>query len=271
MLSTVTIKNTIRRILPYKVYAPVRDALCYIHSFKYCGEQYVCPFCNGRFSTFLSTGYRVNVLTEKAIIGAGYRNNAKCPRCNSVDRERLVYQYLRVYKVGVFSRNTRLLHVAPEKNLSAKLKSCPNMDYLSVDLDSPLADVQMDITDIIYDDESFDVIICNHVLEHIPDDAKAMRELLRVLKKGGFAILQVPISWTIGPTFEDFSITSPEQREQSFGQKDHVRIYGNDYSQRLKNAGFDVRLHSVQDLFEENEIDRFRLLKDETIFECVRP
>jgi len=163
------------------------------------------------------------------------------------------------------SKNIRLLHVAPEKNLQKILKSFSHIKYISGDL-NPLmnCDIRLDITDMNFEDNFFDVIICNHVLEHIVDDRKAMRELFRVLRPEGFAILQVPISKKAKETFEDFSITSPEERERYFGQKDHVRIYGQDYKNRLESIGFKVELYdikkdlSIQDIkkhgFKESEI-----------------
>jgi SAM-dependent methyltransferase len=142
---------------------------------------------------------------------------------------------------------------------------------VSVDLDSPLAQMQMDITDITFADNSFELIICNHVLEHIPDDAQAMRELFRVLKPGGLAILQVPISYAIDSTYEDFTIVDSEARLAAFGQRDHVRIYGPDYPQRLGRAGFAVKAHPVTEMFRDDEVDQFRLLINERLFECRKP
>jgi SAM-dependent methyltransferase len=162
------------------------------------------------------------------------------------------------------------LHVAPEENLSLKLKSYPNIDYLSVDLNSPSADLHMDITDIKQDNDTYDVIICNHVLEHIQDDMKAIRELYRVLKKSGYAILQVPISYRMEETIEDPTIISPEKRKETFGQEDHVRIYGADYVLRLKKAGFTVNAIDCIKEFDFSCILKYGLLKYEKIFLCSK-
>ncbi|MEK7873336.1 MAG: methyltransferase domain-containing protein, partial [Chloroflexota bacterium] len=139
-------------------------------------------------------------------------------------------------------RNLRVLDVAPLPVLQAKYVKLPNLDYLSVDIASPIAMVRMDITAIGCPRDQFDCILCYHVLEHVPDDRKALQELFRVLKPGGWAILQSPIDATRPKTFEDFSVTSPEERERVFGQSDHVRIYGLDYKDRLTSAGFIVRV-----------------------------
>ncbi len=140
----------------------------------------------------------------------------------------------------MFTEPVKLLHLAPEKPLMDLFIKQNNIDYLTADLNPEQVMVKMDITAIQYPDNIFDAILCNHVLEHIPDDRKAMRELYRVLKPGGWAILQVPVSKILEQTYDDITITSPQDREKYFGQKDHVRIYGKDYTQRLKEAGFTV-------------------------------
>ena len=136
----------------------------------------------------------------------------------------------------------KLLHVAPEARVNAILRQAAALDYVTADICPRHATVQMDITQIQFPEDSFDAIICNHVLEHIPDDQKAMSELYRVLKPGGWAILQVPVSATLKETYEDFSITSSELRKEAFGQRDHVRIYAEDYKDRLARVGFQINV-----------------------------
>jgi len=147
-----------------------------------------------------------------------------------------------MYKTDILEKNTRLLHVAPEARMADILKAKTNIDYLTADICSKDVMLEMDITDISFPDNSFDAIICNHVLEHIIDDGKAISELYRILKPGGWAILQVPISLTLKKTYEDFSITTTENREEAFGQGDHVRIYAEDYQDRLMQYGFKVNV-----------------------------
>ncbi|MEM9023365.1 MAG: methyltransferase domain-containing protein, partial [Bacteroidota bacterium] len=154
----------------------------------------------------------------------------------------------------------------PEQRLRHKLKRMTNVQYINADLDPRLADVQMDITAIPHGDNHFDLVICNHVLEHIPDDRLAMRELFRVLKPGGQAILQVPIGLTLEQTIEDPSITDPAEREVRFGQFDHLRIYGQDYSDRLAEAGFDVQVHYPQQFLGEELIERHALIGEELVY-----
>jgi SAM-dependent methyltransferase len=161
-----------------------------------------------------------------------------------------------------------MLHVAPESQLSRIFQESDCIDYLSADLSSITAMVAMDITDIQYEDNTFDAIYCSHVLEHVPDDRTAMRELYRVLKPGGWAILQVPMS--ADPTYEDPAITSPEERERLFGQNDHVRRYGPDYSDRLSAAGFCVSVDGFVRTLSPREVTRYGLAKSEDVYFCTK-
>lgn len=229
-------------------------------------KGYYCPICNGVFNSFLPTGFRYSIIKEKNIIGAGYRENAICPRCLSVDRERLVFLYLMKYESSLFKNKTKLLHIAPEKTLNKVFLQCENIDYISADLNHPRAKIKMDITNINYDENTFDCIICNHVLEHIPDDKKAMKELFRVLNNGGFGVLQVPISYAIKETEEDLTITTDEERIKRYGQRDHVRLYGNDYFDRLQSVGFKVHIIDVVAKLKNSYAEKCRLIKDEKIF-----
>jgi ubiquinone/menaquinone biosynthesis C-methylase UbiE len=144
-----------------------------------------------------------------------------------------------------------MLHVAPERTFENLLQSHLGSGYLTADLYKSSAMIRMDITDIDYADDTFDVIYCSHVLEHIPDDRRAIRELHRVLKSDGWAILQVPITADI--TFEDPSITEPTDRLRLFGNKDHVRKYGPDFVEMLKEAGFKVKVITASDFLTEEE------------------
>lgn len=203
------------------------------------------------------------------IIGGGYRYSL-CPRCPSTDRERLIYWYI-TERINILnsSKDIRVLHVAPEKNLQRILKSFSHIEYISGDLNpSTDCDIRLDVTDINFEDNFFDTIICSHVLEHIEDDRKAMRELYRVLRPEGFAILQVPISKNAKEAFEDFSITSLEEREKYFGQKDHVRIYGQDYKRRLESIGFKVELYDIKKELNIKEIKKFGLNREEILYVC---
>ena len=184
-----------------------------------------------------------------------------CPVCESLERHRLIWLYF-TNKTDLFDdRPKRMLHIAPEPQLTHLFQQHGNIDYLSGDLSSSEAMVNLDITDIPFPDNSFDVIYCSHVLEHVPDDRAAMRECRRVLNENGWAILQVPI--TDDETYEDPSITSPEERERVFGQSDHVRRYGTDYCDRLAECGFSVKVDGFVREMDRRKVKRFGVIGDE--------
>ena len=212
-----------------------------------------CPFCGWRGAEFFSAGIKL-------------RRNARCPKCGSLERNRLYYLYLK--RSVPKEKPLRLLHFAPERILTGLFKSFSNIEYLSADINKDVAMLKEDITNISFEDNSFDVIFCSHVLEHIEDDKKAMKELRRVLKPEGFAIIQVPIK-DIDRTFEDFSIKDPAEREKIFGQKDHVRNYGRDYVDRLKESGFNVKVDRFAYSLSVDIINTFAISK-ESIYYCTK-
>jgi SAM-dependent methyltransferase len=164
-----------------------------------------------------------------------------------------------------------VLHIAPERNLQRILSRCTGLEYITADISSPLAAIKLDVTSIGYPDNEFDVIMCNHVLEHVADDAAAMSELMRVLKPGGWAILQVPIALAQESTDEDPTVVDPDEREARFGQYDHVRLYGRDYVARLERAGFSVEQFRAIEQFGEAQVHRNGLQPEETLFVCSKP
>tara|TARA_B100000003_G_scaffold201266_1_gene209131 strand:- start:214 stop:975 length:762 start_codon:yes stop_codon:yes gene_type:complete len=218
-----------------------------INVIKYRGSNYECPICSFGVKQFLPFGRDLEVIKEKEIIGAG-RRNSRCPKCSSIDRERLIYLYLNeIFKNIDNISDLKLLHIAPEKRLMGYLSGINIKEYVCGDLfaegyNYPSLVQRIDVTNIPFEKNYFDIIICNHVLEHVEEDTKAMKEIFRVLGKNGKAILQVPISFKIEKTFEDFKVTSPKEREITFGQHDHVRIYGKDYVNRLESCGFSVEI-----------------------------
>ena len=265
-------KSSIKKFVKLLIPENQRRKLKYYGNKVRCfGFKYKCPICNSYLRMLNPFGLKFPVLTEKNVIGGGYRLNAQCPVCYSTDRERLLYLYL-LKKTDFFSKKAKVLHVAPEGGLSRIIKAHSNVDYLTADIGANNVMVKMDITEISYPTETFDVIICNHVLEHIIDDERAMSELYRVLKSGGWGILQVPISLSLEKTYEDFSVIDPSERETIFGQSDHVRIYGMDYVDRLKKSGFDVSIFSWSkdpEFFESN--NKYGLLQSENIFVVNKP
>ena len=191
------------------------------------GNRFTDPIDGSSYRKFLPYGYQ------------NLRQNALCPGTLSLERHRLLWLYLD-RKTNFLIDAIRVLHVAPEQVFYKKFKSFSHWDYTTTDLHSPLADVKADICALPFEDNTYDFILCNHVLEHIPNDLKAMEELYRVLKPGGTAILQVPLEEDRENTFEDDSITDQQERTRIFGQYDHVRIYGQDYYKRLQEVGFEA-------------------------------
>jgi ubiquinone/menaquinone biosynthesis C-methylase UbiE len=164
----------------------------------------------------------------------------------------------------------KVLHFAPEQAFYKIFRNQSNLDYTTTDLYSPLADVKADICNLPFEDNSYDVILCNHVLEHIPDDTKAMQELYRVLKPGGMGIFQIPQDLSRETTFSDDSITDPKKRAKIFGQYDHVRVYGRDYFDKLRSIGFRVVEEDYTSKLSPDLVTRFCLAKGEIIPVCFK-
>lgn len=242
-----TLKNFLKQFIPFAVAVKLRGWYQIVLGIWYRGNKYHCPFCNHSFRAMLAGGEDHPVIYIKNIIGGGRRENAECPRCFSKERDRLTYLYL-TQKTTLLLNPSRVLHIAPEGALRGWLKKNKTLQYVMGDkYEKGYTDYYYsrdvgyaDITNLSYADNSFDLIICNHVLEHIEDDAKAMQELFRVLDHNGTAILQVPISHSIEKTEEDPTVVNAKDRIERFGQFDHVRIYGPDYIDRLEKAGFTV-------------------------------
>ncbi len=219
----------------------------------YRGNNVECPVCHSTFRKFLPYGRES-------------RDNALCPNCLALERHRLIWLYLE-RKTDFFTRKNKMLHIAPELSFMDRFEGLPNLDYITGDIESPLAKVKMDIHDIPFEENTFDVIFCNHVLEHVEDDLLAMREMLRVLKPGGWAILQVPFFYPLkDSTYEDKSIISQSDREREFGQDDHVRMFGKDYGNRLASQGFKVTEEKLVFDLPLEEVDRYALPKEEIIY-----
>lgn len=221
------------------------------------GKKYKDPIDGKTFRKFLPYGYgspRANVLSPSTL---------------SLERHRLLWLYL-TRETDFFSKPLKVLHVAPEQAFYKRFKNQKNLIYITTDLYSPLADVKADLCALPFEDDSFDVIFCNHVLEHIPDDAQAMRELYRVMKKGGWGIFQVPQDINRAHTFEDDTITDPAERTRIFGQYDHVRVYGLDYFDRLRQVGFEVEEITYSTHFTAEEIERYRIVPQEILPLCKK-
>ncbi|MCC8034645.1 MAG: methyltransferase domain-containing protein [Rikenellaceae bacterium] len=218
----------------------------------YSGSRYRCPVCGRGLRKMLPYGYSI------------VRSNALCPSCLSLERHRLMWVFLR--RETPFFRTAPLtLHIAPERCFIKKFEKQLGELYITGDLESPLAKVKFDVEAIPFGDDTFEVIFCNHILEHVRDDRRAMRELYRVMKPGGWGIFLSPVVRGLDHTREDPSIDTPEKRYEAYGQADHMREYGEDYPERLHEAGFEVDAIDYARTLPPEEVGHY-LLGDDTIY-----
>lgn len=225
-----------------------------IMGLAYRGRGRECPICGSRYRRFMPYGYVTS------------REDALCPHCLALERHRMIWLWLKESS-DLFEGYPRLLHIAPEVSLMRHFKRHyrDNRNYITADLESPLADLHFDVQNIPLEDESVDVIICNHLLEHVEDDRRAMAELYRILKHGGWGIMLVPEERDRATTFEDDTITDPEERTRLFGQYDHRRIYGRDYDERLRAAGFRVERIAYTERLSLEQRQRYAIGTDDLI------
>jgi hypothetical protein len=222
----------------------------------YKGDAVECPCCGSTFSRFMP--------------GLSHRDTRVCPRCGAQERHRALWLYMRE-RTDLFARESlSILHWAPEYALQRSLSELPNAAYVSADLHGHEASQHMDMTDVPFKDGSFDLIVCVHVLEHVPDDRQAIREMVRVLKPGGVALLLVPIVLE-QPTLEDPGIVTPEQRKEAYWQEDHVRLYGADFPERLRGDGFEVTVDRWVRSLDQATLDRYGLFPLEDVYVATKP
>lgn len=270
------ILNTIPRPLLIRLSYVARPII----AFSLKGNKFTDPIDGKSFKSMLPYGYETQ------------RNNVLSPSTLSLERHRLLWLYLNeqtdFFQSEFISdsqvsnsnrvklRNTetssalKVLHFAPEQAFYKLFRKQKNLDYTTTDLFSPLADVKADICNLPFEDNQYDIILCNHVLEHIPDDTKAMQELYRVLKPGGMAILQIPQDLKRATTFADDSITDQKERAKIFGQYDHVRIYGRDYFDKLRSIGFTVIEEDYTNKIAPELVEKYCLAKGEIIPVCFK-
>ena len=250
-------KNLFKTILN-KIPRPILIRLSYIIrpfiALVLKGNKFTDPIDGKSFRSFLPYGYE------------NQRDNVLSPSTLSLERHRLLWLYLKK-NTDFFTntKNKKVLHFAPEQCFYKRFRTQKNIDYTTTDLLSPLADVKADICNLPFEDNTYDIIFCNHVLEHIPDDTKAMQEIFRVLKPNGMAVLQIPQELDRKETFEDNSITNKEERAKIFGQYDHVRIYGYDYFEKLRSIGFKVHEIDYTSQLSTEDNNQFCLAKGEII------
>lgn len=277
------ILNTIPRPILIRLSIVVRPILAFFLK----GSRYTDPIDGKSFRMFLPYGYGTQ------------RNNVLSPSTLSLERHRLLWLYLQnetdfFYSELVSDSNElisdspilkskkiklrdsetnsalKVLHFAPEQEFYKRFKKQTNIDYTTTDLLSPLADVKADICNLPFDDNAYDIIFCNHVLEHITDDTKAMQELYRVLKPGGMGIFQIPQDLSRATTFSDDTIVDQKERAKIFGQYDHVRVYGRDYFDKLRSIGFKVVEEDYTNKITPELVEKYCLAKGEIIPVCFK-
>ena len=241
----------------FQNYSPkLIDLFKKIRKILYFGNSYICPCCGGSYKKFLP-------------VGTTFRSSAQCPGCNSLERHRLLLLYLKK-KTNFFKNELKVLYFAPNKIFLSIFKQLHNIELITADLKSPLAMIKTNITNLIFNDKSFDVILCSHVLEHVENDMKAMRELFRVLKSQGWAIIQSPIDDSLLKTINGNKNLSSSERRKLFGEDDHYRIYGVDYKNRLEKAGFNVLVDEFVMKLKNKTIKMFGLDNTEKIYFCSK-
>ncbi|HNP34052.1 MAG TPA: methyltransferase domain-containing protein [Flavobacterium sp.] len=271
------ILNTIPRPILIRLSIVVRPILAFLLK----GNRFTDPIDGKSFRMFLPYGYGTQ------------RNNVLSPSTLSLERHRLLWLYLqnetdlfqseldsdspitknrriKLRKDAETSSALKVLHFAPEQEFYKRFKKQANIDYTTTDLLSPLADVKADICNLPFEDNTYDIIFCNHVLEHIPDDTKAMQELYRVLKPGGMGIFQIPQDLSRAVTFSDDTIVDQKERAKIFGQYDHVRVYGRDYFDKLRSIGFKVVEEDYTNKIAPELVEKYCLAKGEIIPVCFK-
>jgi predicted SAM-dependent methyltransferase len=245
LLNTLPRPWLIRLSYVFKFFAPI----------VYKGNKVECPVCKKSFRKFLSYGSAV-----------AHRENVLCPYDLTLERHRLMWLYLQNKSDFFTKSNLKVMHIAPEQCFHKIFKHQKNLDYTTGDLVSPIADLHFDLHQIPLEDNQYEIIFCNHVMEHVTDDLKCMQELHRIMKPGGWGIFQVPIDTNRTSTYEDWSITTPEEREKHFWQYDHVRLYGTNYPNRLEEAGFTLETVDYGKEISTELFDRYRLPKGEMLY-----
>ena len=249
--------SLVLRKIPRKYIQYVSHYFLRVIAVFYYGNSVECPIDGRTYRKFLPYGRLQS------------RPNALCPSSLSLERHRLMWLFLK-NKTNFFTDNIKLLHIAPELCFMKIFEEMKNVEYITGDIESPLAKVKMDVHQIPFDDNSLDVVFCNHVMEHLDDDIKAMSEINRVLKPGGWAIIQSPVYLYLEKTLEDPSVTDPLEKERLFGQNDHMRKYGKDYSDRLRRGGFKVTEDNYLDELAEEVRTRYALPDEEIIYFCEK-
>lgn len=242
----------------------IQENMLYIQPYEK-GRKYCC-ICSSEVDRFLDNGTKDEFFEHHTVIGGGYRKNVICPSCGCLDRNRWVYWVLKKH-TEIFTEKCSVLHIAPEKSIREHIQSNENCDYYSGDIEPGKAMHVVDITNIQFKENFFDYIVINHVLEHIPDEEKAIQELKRVLKEDGKIIMSVPICIDMN-TYENKNIRTKKERLREFGQEDHIRLYGKDYKERFEEYGLKLDVMSPEKICDEDDIEKYGYIKNDIVMIC---
>lgn len=243
------------RVLPRPVLIELSVRLRSILEFLYQGNRFTDPINGKSYRSFLPYGQ----------VAQTKRHNVLAPGTLSLERHRLMWLYLQ-QETDFFTSNAKVLHIAPEQCFYKRFRKLKQEQYITADYNSPIADIHFDLHHAPFEDNSFEVIFCNHVLEHVDDDKQCMKELYRILKPGGWAILQVPVDYHSAFTLEDERYNTDELREIHYWQKDHVRLYGRDYPDKLRAAGFSVEENDLVSRLDPALVEQYRLDRKEILY-----
>lgn len=244
-----------------KIKSKIKHTLVYLPLLP---RKYHCSVCGSNVAVFFSTGVKADIFMQKRIIGGGYRKNVLCPICGANDRIRFV-DYILKEKTDIYTNpDLRILHFAPEKCIEAKIRKSAG-GYITGDIVPGRADKVVDATNISYPDKEFDYVIINHVLEHIPDEKKAMLEIRRVLKEDGKCVFSMPIC-VDQDTYESKDALTDSERLLQYGQKDHVRLYGRDAKTRMEKYGFRITEYITDEILSDEEIKNMHVMKGDRVF-----
>ena len=259
----------IKKIKAYLPKFALNIIYSFLHNFRiiyYKGKKFTCPICNYQASSFLAYGTDNEAIKKYKIIPMGYRKNVLCPKCYSKDRERLIYLFIKtLLNNKLLNYNSKIIHFAPEIAIEKNFFRKNFNNYLTADIASDKVDFNLDLQNFNFTQSNFDLVICNHVLEHIEDDVKALENIFNLLKPGGFAILQVPFSNLIIKDFSLANLNSKKDRLKYYGQEDHVRIYSkNGFVNKIKNTGFDLKIYKSSEFYDKK--NNLGLVENEEIF-----
>lgn len=241
-------RKAIKKFLPKNVVSVIYKSLNFYRTFLLKGDNYLCPICNFNASKFLPYGEDHEAIKKYNIIPMGHRKNAICPKCYSKDRERLIYLFLQsLLKKNLMNYNSKIIHFAPEKSIEKNFFRKKFSNYITADISGINVDFNLDLQNLSFTQSNFDLVICNHVLEHIDNDIVAIQNIFSILKEGGIAILQVPFSRMIKRDFKIKNVNSNKDRLKIYGQEDHVRIYSEkEYMEKLKKVGFKLVIEDMK-------------------------